>query len=437
MNRRKIAGAIVLLASAATGATAQQRPPIRQLAAITAKSAEPLTSVPSVRALSDGSVLVNDMAARRVLKFDPTLSKFTVIADSTSATGNAYGGRVGSLIPYKGDSSIFADPFSVSMLIIDPTGKVARVVAIPRAEDAPAIGSPLGGVAFDGSSHLIYRTNSLRFGGPGRQIVMGGGAARGVPQLPDFPDSAFVVRVDLTTRKLDTLGVVKIPKIKLDMKTDDRGGMSITSQVNPLPVVDEWVVTSDGAIAFVRGRDYHVDWLNPDGSKVSSPKIPFDWQRLTDEDKAAFIDSVKAARERQGANAPVPFAGLGGGGGSPNVQININSGPPGARRGDSTHAAGPQAQLNFVPASELPDYKPPFFAGAVRADKEGNVWVRTIPTTAIAGGPVYDVIDRKGQLVDRVQIPAGRSIVGFGPDGAVYLLSQEGSTTTLEKASVR
>ena len=71
-----------------------------------------------------------------MLLFDPQLSSFIIVADSTSATGNAYGGRTGSLVSYRGDSSIFIDPASVSMLVIDPAGKVARVMAIPRAEDA-------------------------------------------------------------------------------------------------------------------------------------------------------------------------------------------------------------------------------------------------------------------------------------------------------------
>jgi hypothetical protein len=434
-----LVSASILVAAVSQDAFAQQRPPIRQLGSITAKAAEPLTNVANVRALSNGSVLVNDLTARRVIMFDPALSKFTVIADSTSATGNAYGGTLGSLIAYRGDSSIFADPASVSMLIIDPSGKISRVVAIPRAEDARSIGSPFGGAAYDGSGGLIYRGNSLRIGGPGRQIVTGGGAA-GLPQIPDFPDSSFLVRVNLATRKLDTVGVVKIPKVKLEMQTDTNGGMRITSQVNPLPVVDDWAVTSDGAIALVRGRDYHVDWLNPDGTRSSSPKIPFDWQRLTDEDKVAFIDSVKAARERLGPNAPVPL-GSGAVAAAPNVQININrNGPGGAQPQTRTGTtSGPQAQLNFVPPSELPDYKPPFFAGSVHADNDGNIWVRTIPTAAVAGGPVYDVINRKGELVERVQIPAGRTIVGFGPSGSVYLISREGTATTatLEKASVR
>ena len=76
--------------------------------------------------------------------------------------------------------------------------------------------------------------------------------------------------------------------------------------------------------------------------------------------------------------------------------------------------------------------------GSVRADMAGNIWVRTIPTAAIAGGPVYDVINRKGELVERVQVPANRSIVGFGADNSVFLVNREGTgPATLERATVR
>ena len=438
--------ALLLVFLTATAAGAQQRPPIRQLGAVTAQSAESFPGVAGVRALSNGSVLVNDVSGRRVVMFDPALSKFTVIADSTSATANAYGGRIGALLAFRGDSSVFVDPASVSMLVIDPSGKVARVMAIPRAEDANAIGNPFNSAAFDASGRLIYRASANRFGGGGganlRTIVGGGGGAGALPQIPEPPDSAFIARVDLASRKVDTVGVIKIPKVKFEMKSDDRG-MSLSSLINPLPVVDDWVVTSEGALAFVRGRDYHVDWVNPDGTRVTSAKIPFDWQRLTDEDKVAFIDSVKAARDRQGANAPNPtggpaIGGGGGGGGGPNIQIFMGPGPGGGAGGPG--AAGgrpPQVQVNFVPPTDLPDYKPPFFANSSRADYEGNVWIRTIPTTAIAGGPVYDVINRKGEIVDRVQIPVNRTIAGFGPNGAVYLVNRNGAVPTLERASVR
>ena len=52
---------------------------------------------------------------------------------------------------------------------------------------------------------------------------------------------------------------------------------------------------------------------------------------------------------------------------------------------------------------------------------------------------VYDVINRKGELTHRVQFPAGRQIVGFGPGGAIYMVSREGArrdSTFLERTHV-
>ena len=450
MRSRFRVTSVAILGLCATSASAQQRPAIRQLGSITAKSAETFAAVAGIRALSNGTVLVNDVSGRRVLLFDSQLAKFSIVADSTSATANAYGGRVGSLVAYRGDSSIFVDPASVSMLVIDGSGKIARVMAIPRAEDAAMIGGALGNSVFDAAGRLVYRAGAgFRMGGgrpmPAPQHSTPGAARTPQMQLPDPPDSAFILGVNLATRKLDTLGYIRTPKIKLEMQHDDNGNMRVQSMINPLPVIDDWAVMPDGAIAFVRGRDYHVDWVNPDGSKTSSAKIPFDWQRMTDEDKQTFLDSAKAARERLGANAPMPAAGAAGqagaarggdGGGAPQVMVFSQTiGGPGGPQATRTSTQAPQ--MTFVPASELPDYKPAFFAGSTRADPQGNLWIRTIPTTAVAGGPVYDIVNRKGELIDRVQIPANRTIIGFGADGGVYLVNREGNAATLERATLR
>jgi hypothetical protein len=448
----------LLVGASVAGAQAKgpELPPIRQLGAITATAKEKFGPVSTIRPLSDGRVLVNDQFGRRVLLFDAKLENYTVVADTTSATSNAYGGRIAGLIAYRGDSTLFVDPQSLSMLVLDPAGKVARVMSVPNAQDAMALAGALGSAGMDTQGRLVYRA-APRFdfrGGPP-------GAAGGPPRIPEMPDSAPIFRIDLATRKVDTLGYIKTQKIKMNATQGENGRIMMTSEINPLPVVDEWAVLSDGSVAFVRGRDYHVDFVNPDGSKMSAPKIPFEWQRLTDEDKVAFIDSVKAARERMGANAPVPVTP--GGGGAPPAGANAAGGPPAAippmegmrvmvfggppggdgppRRGD---AAGPAGGFNmtapaptFVAPSELPDYKPVFLNGFVRADVEGNIWIRTIPTKAIAGGPVYDVVNRKGELVERVQIPVGRTISGFGAGGVVYLTTRDGVTTKLERATLR
>ncbi len=428
----------MLLAGVASVAESQQQPAVRQLGPVVARTTEPLTTVAGVRALPGGGVYVNDMGSRRVLLFDSTLSTFSIVADSTSATANAYSGRFGGLIPFKGDSTLFVDPVAMSMLVIDEAGKVARVMSVPNSQDAMAFaGGPLGGAYFDPAGGLIYRAGGrfMMRGAPG--MARGAG---GMPTIPQQPDSAPLLRVDLATREIDTLGYIKTPKMNMQMHRSDDGTITMTSEVNPLPVVDDWSVLPNGALAIVRGRDYHVDWILPDGTKRSAPKLPFDWQRLTDEDKIAFIDSVKAARERMLASGNAGGAGgaagaMGGGGGMVQQMIVTRQGPGGGGGAPPDGMRTPQ--VSFVPPDQLPDYKPPFFAGAVRADADGKLWIRTIPTKAIPGGPVYDVVDDKGELVERVQVPAGRAIVGFGPGGVVFMTAREGDRTVLERARSR
>jgi hypothetical protein len=438
MKAFRFVSSVLIGATFASPAAAQSaRPPVRQLGAIIAKSNEPLVTVAAVRGLSDGRVFLNDPGGRRVLLFDGSLATSTLVADSTSATANAYAGRSAGLIAFRGDSTLFIDPQSSSMLVLDPAGKVARVMSVPRARDAAMLAIPQAGVpGFDPQGRLIYRES------PNIRPTFGPNG----PIMPDIPDSTSVIRVDLATRKVDTIGFAKIPKVKLNIERTDNN-VRVTTMVNPLPVVDDWAVLPDGSVAFVRGSDYHVDWVNADGTKVSSPKVPFDWQRLSDADKVAFIDSVKAARARIVASQPAttggPATGAAVPGGAPvGGRVQIIGGPGGGVGGGGGPGNGGGGgnfgfQPTFVDPSELPDYKPPFFAGSTRADTEGNLWVRTIPTKFIAGGPVYDVINRKGELVDRVQVPVNTLLAGFGPNGTVYLALTDNKTVYLESAHVR
>lgn len=431
------------LAGVSAAAGAQKLPEVRPLGAVVATSPTPFSNVNAVRQLPAGRVLVNDVLGRKVVLLDSSLATLGIVADSTPATGTAFSGRLAGLVPYRGDSTLFVDPQSLSMLMIDPTGKIARVLSVPRAEDAMSLAGGQGMPGLDPQGRLIYR-GALTFTRPPR---MEGGAFQ--PPVP--PESLAIVRTDLGTRVTDTLGFVKVPKMRMNMTRTESGGMNVTTEINPLPQVDEWAVTSNGALAIVRGQDYHIDWVAPDGTKSSTPKIPFEWQRLTDEDKVAFIDSVKAIRARQLAAAPAgaaggstvvvggPPPGGSGGGGGGEQRITMTMAAPGGGGGGGPAMMGGNRQLNFVPPSELPDYKPPFFNGAVRADADGNIWVRTIPTKARPGGIVYDVINGKGELVDRVQVPMNRTIIGFGPGGIVYLALREPQavTMTIEKARVK
>ncbi|WP_396220218.1 hypothetical protein [Gemmatimonas sp.] len=421
---------------------AQARPPIRQLGAVHATTTDSLGMVNNVRALPGGRLLINDATSRRVLLVDSTFALISIVADSTSSTANAYGPRSGSLIAFRGDSTLFVDAASLSMLVIDPAGKIGRVMSVPRSQDAMMLAAGgLGTGAYYSNGYLVYR------GMPGFRMQMG---PTGAPTMPAVADTMAIVRVNLQSRAVDTVGFIKIPKTNTNMVRSDDGKISISIEVNPLPVVDDWVVTSGGDVALIRGKDYHVDWMSPDGTHRSSPKMAFDWKRLSDEQKVALIDSVKAIRDRAAAANPgqgnamaAAFGaalGTGGAAGGAAPQMVMRFETAGAAGGRPGGGAAPQImapQINYVSPTDLPDYQPAFFATAAKADDDGNIWVRTIPTKPIAGGPVYDVVSAKGEVVDRVQIPENRTIVGFGPGGVVILAARDGVTTKLERARVK
>ena len=88
-------------------------------------------------------------------------------------------------------------------------------------------------------------------------------------------------------------------------------------------------------------------------------------------------------------------------------------------------------------ASDLPDYRPPFTSGAVRADADGNLWIRTIPPHPTPGGVVYDIVSREGGLVDRLQLPPGYSLAGFGQGRVVYLSMRDASGVHLARVRLR
>jgi len=269
-------------------------------------------------------VFANDVTSRRVVLFDSTLSTAQVVADSTSATAKAYGARPGALIRYMNDTALFIDPASASMPVLSPAGKIARVMAMPR----PATGAPfqLGGLAglpgFDAQRRLVAfsPTAPTPRTGPPQRI-----------ERTAIPDSAFLVRFDLTTRVFDTVATFKVQSPRTRVTRDDDGRLiSLEMTIAVLPMVDDWVVTSDGSVAIVRGHDYHVEWLGADGRWTSSPKMPFDWQHLDDDLKTTLIDSAlartKALRDSLDAafarnGPPVPPSsveggrGRGGGGG--------------------------------------------------------------------------------------------------------------------------
>jgi hypothetical protein len=246
-------------------------------------------------------------------------------------------------------------------------------------------------------------------------------------------DSAVVVRADFDTRRADSVIAMALPVQKQKQVPVGSSGSSYANAANPVPAGDDWAMLSDGTIAVVRVGDYHIDFVRMDGTRVSAPKMSFDWKRITDGDKQRMIDSLKVKYDSAYARAEArlasePSRGRPGG-------MSISS------MGDGitvvTQGTDKPTILPFVALdpSEMPDYYPPIRTGTVRADQDGNVWILPTTSSLSGSGLVYDVVNGKGEIVERVKLPPNRRLLAVGKGGVVYMASVERGFR-LERATI-
>lgn len=385
MSRSVIVACMVSLSGAVSAGA--QLPPVRPLGPVVATTTESFGSVPSIRALSDGRVLVSDMARRRLVAFDSMFAKAQPVLNPSGAAALQYPARGGLLLPLPGDTTLVFDAAGYSFVVLDKAGQVTRVMSMPRASDAWIMSSPQNGLpVIDTRMRMIYRT---RLPPTGFSRATGNAI---------YPDSAPVIAVAFDTRKADTLAWMKIPPYTPSVSgRDPDGRMRITSIQPPFELTDEWAALEDGTIAIIRWRDYHVDWVKPDGTRESSPRTAWNWVRMSDEEKGSFIDTLKAVYQKNDSTSQSQMVMFG----SPSSM--------------------PIFETLTVAPSEVPDYPPPFVPRATRVDREGRIWLLERANIGSKAPLVYDVIDRTGQIVDRVQMPPDAAVIGFGPGGSVYL----------------
>lgn len=414
---------------------AAQRPPasvaIRPLGAVVQTSAVTFQQIQHLRALSNGSILVNDPGRHQVILLDSALANPKIIVDSAGGA-NMYGMNAGALIPFAGDSTLFVDRNASAFLVIDPSGKVTRVMSMPPGNAPTYLTNPTA-YGYPGYSHklgIVYRLPMPR---PTLQRPQ-----YGEPELvKKYDDSALVMTMNMKRRTVDTL--VKIATgstVTIKMSANNTNSSSTT----PIfPIFDDWTVTNDGAIAVLRGREYRIDFYDSAGVKTPGPRLPYAWKQVDDEERTRLVDSINAQRKKQfddmiedmRKRATDPDQKIGPGG---EKIILVDGMPIRTYGGERMPPPTPPQQ---VQATEMPDYLPAVerSTGGFRADADNRLWIRPKPLagTPKNGASVYDITDRTGALIDRVQLPAGRTLVGFGPGGIVYVTTRDGGATKLEK----
>jgi hypothetical protein len=381
--------------------------PVRPLGKLIARSPVTFGNIAQVRQLSDGRVLVNDNLRRQVVMLDAALSNPRVIIDSAGGKENSYGSRSTTIIPYLADSTLFVEPAIQGLLVIDPNGKVARVIAIPpipRNAAANLASRAWGIPAYHAARGLVF---GARCPCPPIRPLPEGNAEVTLIK----PDSSSVVAVNLVTRSVDTVvsPVIGWNTIRLSSTAVTQLGARL------YPAFDEWAMAPDGSIAFL-SQGFNVHWVGADGKQTTPVRLPFDWRRNTDDEKTRLADSINTVRLDRYRTGLAAFI-----------------------RDSTARLISPedeQRPIQPIPltSADFPDFMPAFARNALRADADDNLWIRTTPIPPIPDGIVYDIVNRKGELFDRVQAPEGRTVVDFGRGGIVYLVARDGGQAFLEQA---
>ncbi len=375
---RTLAAAAAFL-TAATSLPSQTKVPLTKPAA---EFAEGFTRVTAIRELPSGKVIVVDQMDKIVQLVD--LAAGTAQKIGREGNGPGEYSLPSTVLGLPDGSSLVLDMLNRRLLTISPDGKPGAFLELPRPPATQGGGGGprmmIGGMDMRGTDlqgRLYYQ-----------------GAPFSIETGATF-DSVAILRWDRVNPKLDTVGYVKLPPSSVQT---GGGQGNFRVQIGGQKVftpAEVWAVAGDGRIARVTPMPYRVIWMDG-ATKAAGPVQSYTPIKVTEADK----ELVREARRRQ---RPMVIS-MGAGGAS--------SGPP----------PGGSVQ---VPEPEFEETMPPFTGGvgtggSVLATPEGEVWVlRTRPASDKI--PSYDVFDRTGALVKKVQLNPNSRVVGFGK-GTVYVV---------------
>ena len=359
--RHAVAAALLLTPMAMMAQGARETP----LGRPTATFSGEFSLLRSVRELSDGSVIVADPIEGTLQKLDRGLTRATALGRTGAGPGEYRQPDAVWALP--ADSTLLVDLGNNRLTVIHPNGQfgATRVLAEP---------SPNGGLtlllpnAVDRSGRIYYRG-----GRPG-------------------DDSLPVMRFDRRSAQATPVARIKGPPMNENSSGDENHRRQVQAPV-PLGASDGWSVSPSGRIYLVRASDYHVDVINPDGTRATGARVPFTPVRIGTEEKQEYASSMRR-------------------GGALSVQMEN-------RNGEASLSLGRGQLPDDAPlGTNFPATKPPFDPGDIWVDARERLWVRR---HGAANQPaLYDVFNERGTLVGSVRFPAGRRMAGMG-NGVVYV----------------
>jgi hypothetical protein len=375
---------LIAAVAAATTALSAQGVPTRALTAPDAQVGEPFTFIGALRELRDGRVIVADTRDKVLQLVD--VARGTVSQIGREGSGPGEYGLPLTVLPAAGDSTIVYDMLNSRFLVILPNGKPGTTFMLEqatptRSQDGPAITQTAlrNPRAIDANGRLYFEGSPISFGPDG---------------VPRQADSIPVIRHDRRSKRTDTVAWLRVSKDAASATssgTSENRSVSVRIGSNkPFDARDSWSVFPDGRIAVARLANYHVDIITPGVARVSGPPVPFTPVRVGNAEKAEYRKLM--AR-------------------SPSLRMSITDNN-GSRQSSVSTTPAP-----FDEPESWPAVKPAFANNRVFVRATGEVWVQR--QVAASAMPLFDVFNSTGRLVQRVTLPRGHQLVGFG-NGTVY-----------------
>lgn len=355
-----------------------QEPAPRRLTAVPVKVSAELATVSGARELKDGRILISDAKRAAVYLIDPRTG-------TTQQIGSAGGGETQYAQPggfYAGiaDTIYLLDRGQARVSVISPSGAIVGTRSIRRKGFSGSSDADLDLQQVDSRALSYFTDRGFRLN-----------AAVGATAV----DSTPLVRFDASRQHYDTIALLRQAQKKVTQADEH---MQITREIHGSPR-DGWGMAADGSIAVVRASPYRIDWYSPSGKVSHGPVIAFEPIPYTAEDKAA----IAAATSKS-----APKAGI--------VDADGNE--------KKLSSAG--ADESFAPT------KAAFDPTNIIVSSEGQVWVPRNQRFGVKT-VLYDVFDRQGQRIDRVELPAGSRVIGFGLNAVYVVERDEKGTAALRK----
>jgi hypothetical protein len=361
-----------------------QNVPTRTLSKPDAEYSEPFTQISGVRELKDGRLVVIDPRDKTVQVVDLKAGTATKLGREGSGPGE-YG------IPFRlmalpNDTTAISDMLNNRLLLINPNATVGGFVDLNVPPPSGGRGEGRGMIMVGGNMPTAADAKGrMYYQGPPFRMTENG---------PQSADSVPMIRWDRASGKRDTLTWLRLPASANQITgSGGRGNQRVMVRMGggpPFNGADQMVVAPDGRVAVAHHDPYSVDFVSETGQRVRGQPIKYDRQRISDGHKAEWRERQKSAT---------------------GMMITNDNGRRSATMGPAGQTQDPEVWGG--------EYMPPFLSSATLSfSNDGYLWVQR---TGPAGQPpTFDVIDRAGNIAQKVVLPKRARLLGFG-NGAIYV----------------